>query len=180
MQDSAWELFHHYLRKTGHFIGYGTVGFTFLRAWLHTLSQRGRTALVAWRLESCILAILSTAIVASGDEFHQCFIPGRTGRCLGCVARHLRRAACCVVVWLICWSRRTQPLLELHGPNSSVEASIQRHRIEAVPQPKPNRSYSRTASRFASVTVNVIALNPRFRRGSAQQRSISLPSPLPR
>src|SRR5579871_3109588 len=34
--DPGWEVFHHYLRKTGHFVGYGTVGFTFLRAWLHT------------------------------------------------------------------------------------------------------------------------------------------------
>ena len=37
IRDSSWDLYHHYLRKTGHFIGYGLVAFTFLRAWLHTL-----------------------------------------------------------------------------------------------------------------------------------------------
>jgi hypothetical protein len=71
--DVRWESFHHYLRKTGHFVGYGTVGFTFLRAWLHTIARRGISSLLSWRLESSILAILSTAIVASGDEFHHSF-----------------------------------------------------------------------------------------------------------
>lgn len=109
IQDQAWELFHHYLRKSGHFIGYGTVGFTFLRAWLYTLAQRGRSTLVAWRLESCILAILSTAIVASADEFHQSFIPSRTGLPSDVVLDTCGAAVCCILVWLICWSRRTQP-----------------------------------------------------------------------
>jgi VanZ family protein len=57
------------------FLGYGTVCLTFLRAWLYTLYGRGRYAAAAWRLESAILAILSTAIVASCDEFHQTFLP---------------------------------------------------------------------------------------------------------
>jgi VanZ family protein len=88
IRDSSWEFFHHALRKTGHFVGYGTVGFTFLRAWLHTLGRRGPMALLAWRLESTILAILSTAIVASGDEFHQTFLPSRTGNARRRAARH--------------------------------------------------------------------------------------------
>ena len=79
MADSTWETIHHLLRKTGHFTGYGTVCFTFLRAWLHTLDRRGRMTLLAWRLQSSILAIFSTAIVASCDEFHQSFLPDRTG-----------------------------------------------------------------------------------------------------
>src|ERR1700761_9773335 len=48
-QDDAWEAFHHLLRKSGHFIGYGTVGFTFLRAWLHMLGRQGVVSLVKWR-----------------------------------------------------------------------------------------------------------------------------------
>ena len=35
--------------------------------------------LLAWRLEASILAIFSTAIVASCDEFHQTFLPTRYG-----------------------------------------------------------------------------------------------------
>ena len=103
--DLGWESFHHYLRKTGHFVGYGTVGFTFLRAWLHTLRRRGPSTLFSWRLESTILAIFSTAIVASADEIHQTFIPSRTGTPADVL---LDTAGACVlslIVWLFCWSR---------------------------------------------------------------------------
>ena len=78
-KDANWELLHHYLRKTGHFIGYGTVGLTFLRAWLYTLGRRVQPTVFAWRMRSTVLAVACTAIVASGDEFHQTFLPGRTG-----------------------------------------------------------------------------------------------------
>lgn len=105
--DTAWDIFHHVLRKSGHFIGYGTVGFTFLRAWLHTLQHRGRATLLAWRVESSILAIFSTAIVASGDEFHQTFLPGRTGTPVDVLLDTAGATTLCLLVWLICWSKRT-------------------------------------------------------------------------
>lgn len=104
--DTAWDLFHHILRKSGHFVGYGTVGFTFLRAWLYTLGRRGATALLSWRLESTILAIFSTAIVASCDEFHQSFIPSRTGTPVDVLLDTAGATTLCLLVWLICWSRR--------------------------------------------------------------------------
>jgi VanZ family protein len=113
IRDSSWEFFHHALRKTGHFVGYGTVGFTFLRAWLHTLGRRGPMALLAWRLESTILAIMSTAIVASGDEFHQTFLPSRTGTPVDVLLDTAGAGALCLLVWLICWSKRTPEELEL-------------------------------------------------------------------
>ena len=103
--DAHWDLFHHYLRKSGHFIGYGTVGLTFLRAWLYTLSRRGRSALLTWRLESAILAVLSTAVVASCDEFHQTFIPSRTGTPTDVLLDTIGAITLCSLVWLICWSR---------------------------------------------------------------------------
>jgi VanZ family protein len=108
IRDAAWDSFHHFLRKTGHFVGYGTVGFTFLRAWLHTLDRRGPTGLLAWRVESSILAIFSTAIVASCDEFHQTFLPDRTGTPVDVLLDTTGACALCLLVWLICWSRRTQ------------------------------------------------------------------------
>src|ERR1035437_9707673 len=52
INDNLWDLYHHYLRKSGHFIGYGLVAFTFLRAWLHTLDLRGSGSLLSWRLQS--------------------------------------------------------------------------------------------------------------------------------
>lgn len=111
--DTGWDLFHHYLRKSGHFIGYGTVGFTFLRAWLHTLRQRGASTLFTWRIQSSILAILSTAIVASGDEFHQTFLPGRTGTPVDVLLDSCGACTMCLLVWLIFWRRNRAPALEL-------------------------------------------------------------------
>jgi VanZ family protein len=107
--DVGWETFHHYLRKTGHFVGYGIVGFTFLRAWLYTLGLRGTESLLSWRTESTLLAILSTALVASADEVHQSFLPSRTGTPQDVLLDSAGATAFCLVVWLICWSRRTEP-----------------------------------------------------------------------
>jgi VanZ family protein len=113
MSDSTWDAVHHVIRKSGHFVGYGTVGFTFLRAWLHTLNHRGPATLLAWRAESTILAIFSTAIVASGDEFHQSFLPSRTGSPVDVLLDTAGATALCLLVWLICWSRPTPELEEL-------------------------------------------------------------------
>jgi VanZ family protein len=105
INDAGWELFHHYLRKTGHFVGYGAVGFTFLRAWLHTQARRGIGSLIAWRTECTVLAIFSTALVASGDEFHQSFLPSRTGVPLDVLLDTSGACALCLAVWLVFWSR---------------------------------------------------------------------------
>ncbi len=106
INDISWDLYHHYLRKTGHFVGYGLVALTFLRAWLHTLTQRGQSTLIAWRLESSILAIFSTAIVASCDEYHQTFIPSRTGSPYDVLLDTCGATMLCLLVWLLCWSKR--------------------------------------------------------------------------
>jgi VanZ family protein len=108
IDDIVWGNLHHYIRKTGHFLGYGAVGFTFLRAWLHTLDRRGRRSLTAWRLQSSLLAILSTALVASGDEFHQTFIPSRTGSPMDVLLDTIGALTLCLLVWLVCWIRRSE------------------------------------------------------------------------
>ena len=107
IRDQVWEPFHHYLRKTGHFVGYGTVCLTFLRAWLHTIGDRRPNSLLVWRLESCALAIFSTAIVASGDEAHQAFLADRTGTPADVLLDTLGGATLCLLVWLICWVGRS-------------------------------------------------------------------------
>jgi len=112
IRDSSWDLYHHYLRKSGHFVGYGLVAFTFLRAWLHTLDRRAPGSLRSWRLKSTLLAILSTAFIASCDEFHQSFLPDRTGSPLDVLLDTAGACALCLLVWLICWNRR-QPSRKL-------------------------------------------------------------------
>jgi VanZ family protein len=67
-------VFHHYLRKTGHFVGYGMLSVLLLRGWRATLDQQNvqlaRTLLLSW---------LGTVFVATMDEWHQSYIPSRTG-----------------------------------------------------------------------------------------------------
>jgi VanZ family protein len=73
-----WAVVHHYLRKTGHFTGYGVVSLCFFHGWRTTLRVAdGARAL--W-IRSAILAVGCTIMVAAADEFHQTFLPGRTGR----------------------------------------------------------------------------------------------------
>jgi VanZ family protein len=67
-------IFHFYLRKAGHVIGYGMLSLLLLRGWRATLDPArawlGRVTLLAW---------LGTVLVASLDEWHQSYIPSRTG-----------------------------------------------------------------------------------------------------
>ena len=72
LSDATWDLLHHHLRKSGHFLGYGALGLAWLRAWRMTLPD-------ARFLSPAGLALLGTALVASWDEWHQTFMPNRTG-----------------------------------------------------------------------------------------------------
>ena len=65
---------HHYLRKTGHVVGYGVLSLLLLRGLLATFR---RSQVWVWR--TTLLALTGTAFVASMDEWHQSFIPSRTG-----------------------------------------------------------------------------------------------------
>jgi len=65
-----------YVRKTGHFVGYFTMSFLLFRSWRAMLPQFGRGP---WALRWSWVAWLMTTFIASMDEWHQTFIPGRTG-----------------------------------------------------------------------------------------------------
>jgi VanZ family protein len=70
--DARWPMIHHLIRKCGHFVGYGLIGLAWLRAWWMTLP--GSRFLL-----DALLALAGTALIASADEFHQTFLPNRTG-----------------------------------------------------------------------------------------------------
>jgi len=72
VESARWEDIHHYIRKSGHFLGYGLIGLAWLRAWWMTLPQ-------SRFIQDARLALLGTALVASADEWHQSFLPNRTG-----------------------------------------------------------------------------------------------------
>jgi VanZ family protein len=75
-----WEQFHHwhfYLRKGGHVVGYAILSILLFRAWRATLPAMSA---VKWTPRWATIALVGTALVASLDEWHQSFIPSRSGR----------------------------------------------------------------------------------------------------
>ncbi len=71
VSNARWDIVHHYIRKSGHFIGYGLIGLAWLRAWRMTLPGFRFTA-------NGTFALVGTALLASWDEWHQSFLPNRT------------------------------------------------------------------------------------------------------
>jgi VanZ family protein len=72
LTNARWNIVHHYIRKTGHFTGYGFIGLAWLRAWWFTLPR-------SHFFQDFGLALLGTALIASCDEWHQTYLPNRTG-----------------------------------------------------------------------------------------------------
>jgi len=71
VSNREWNTIHHYVRKSGHFIGYGLIGLAWLRAWWLSLPH-------SRFIPDALLALVGTALIASADEFHQSFLPNRT------------------------------------------------------------------------------------------------------
>jgi VanZ family protein len=72
----TFEIWHHYIRKTGHVVGYAVLSWLLFRAWRATLPLLRNAC---WSFRWAAIAFLMTAMVASVDEWHQSFIPSRTG-----------------------------------------------------------------------------------------------------
>ena len=75
----TWQQFqpiHFYMRKGGHVFGYGLLSILLFRAWRETLPALGNPR---WTYRWANIAVLGTAFVASLDEWHQSFLPSRTG-----------------------------------------------------------------------------------------------------
>jgi VanZ family protein len=70
VSDRQWEVIHQFIRKSGHFLGYGLIGLAWLRAWWMSL-PRSRF------VPDALLALVGTALIASADEFHQSFLSNR-------------------------------------------------------------------------------------------------------
>lgn len=106
-----FEPWNHLLRKTGHVIGYGLLSFFLFRAWRETLpSIESRRSTLRWS----ILAVLGTLLVASLDEWHQTFLPSRTGRWQDVVLDTSAAIATQVLLYLL--TRRTQRTSEARAP----------------------------------------------------------------
>lgn len=120
--DERWDVIHHLLRKTGHFLGYGTLGLTWLRAWLYTWLVPLRHSAVAWRSLAWRMAIACTAVTAALDELHQTWIPDRTGMMSDVVLDTVGALVLCSTVALV-WRLWPRPTSEGPAPRSGPLAA---------------------------------------------------------
>ncbi len=77
MDRLRFQYWHFYIRKGGHVVGYAILSILLFRAWRATLPVVNDAK---WTFRWANIAILGTALVASLDEWHQSFLPSRTGR----------------------------------------------------------------------------------------------------
>jgi len=76
LSRARFEPWHFLIRKGGHVFGYGLLSILLFRAWRETLPALGNPK---WTFRWANIAVLGTALVASLDEWHQSYIPSRTG-----------------------------------------------------------------------------------------------------
>ena len=103
-----WPRFHYwhfYIRKAGHVVGYAILSLLLFRAWRATLPAMSDAK---WTLRWANIAILGTALVASLDEWHQSFIPSRTGAVRDVVLDTCAGIAAQVIIFLWwTWRRKS-------------------------------------------------------------------------
>lgn len=96
--DAArFEIWHHYMRKTGHFVGYFLLSWLLFRSWRATLPA---IDLRPWSLHWATIAWLMTSFVASLDEWHQSFLPSRTGTMQDVVLDSAAALTAQILIWL--------------------------------------------------------------------------------
>jgi len=69
-------VWHFYIRKTGHFVGYFALSFLLFRAWRATLPLPCASP---WSIQWARISFFMSALVACLDEWHQTYLPSRTG-----------------------------------------------------------------------------------------------------
>jgi VanZ family protein len=111
MDWEGFDYWHFYIRKTGHVIGYATLSILLFRAWRATFPAINHAR---WTMRWACIGILGTAIVASLDEWHQSFIPTRTGRWQDVVLDTCAGIAAQVLVLMWAWKS---------GPSGPRESS---------------------------------------------------------
>jgi VanZ family protein len=73
---ASFEPWHAFLRKCGHVFGYALLSILLFRAWRETLPRMDGGP---WTPRWATIAVVGTALVASLDEWHQSYLPSRTG-----------------------------------------------------------------------------------------------------
>jgi VanZ family protein len=97
-------VWNHHMRKAGHILGYFVLSLLLFRAWRATLPYVSASL---WSFRWARISFIMTALVASLDEWHQTFLPSRTGRWQDVVLDSTAALAAQVVIWVFVWRRHS-------------------------------------------------------------------------
>ena len=104
LDPTHFPLWHFLIRKSGHFIGYFTLSWLLFRAWRDTFPLSGRN----WSIEWARISFFMAALVACLDEWHQTYLPSRTGRLHDVVLDSSAALIAQIVLFLLLRKRRPE------------------------------------------------------------------------
>ncbi len=103
LDEVAFAIWHHIIRKTGHCVGYALLSWFFFRAWRATLPLPNPAE---WAFKWARISFLMTAGVATLDEWHQSYLPSRTGRWQDVVLDSTAALVMQIFLWMVLRGRR--------------------------------------------------------------------------
>jgi VanZ family protein len=120
-----WNLIHHLVRKTGHFMGYGVFSLICFRSlWISFQTPASR---LQRQMRAHGLAILSTFLVAAADEIHQSLLPNRNGQFSDVLLDTCGAVALALVLFMAMqvaeYRRQARERSNCHPEPASVEAA---------------------------------------------------------
>lgn len=123
--NAVWVKLLYDIRKTGHFFGYGFVSVVFFRAWRMTFRLSRAYSAVTASLRAAAVALLSTLIISSADEFHQSFLPKRTGSPFDVLLDMCGAVTCHLILFsfvgsLLELTNTTSPVVQLRGKTREI------------------------------------------------------------
>jgi VanZ family protein len=119
MDYAHFEHWHFFIRKGGHVFGYGLLCILLFRAFRETLPAVNRAG---WTLRWASLAVLGTAVVAGLDEWHQSYIPSRTGTPKDVLLDTCAAIAAQVLLAIFyTWTRKSRETNSLQSPRSAKD-----------------------------------------------------------
>jgi VanZ family protein len=121
MDRAHFHHWHFFIRKGGHVFGYGLLSILLFRAWRETLPSIEN---LKWTFRWATIAVLGTAFVASLDEWHQSFIPSRTGTPWDVLLDTCAAIAAQILLFLLYWSSgkfsRKRPHVSIQSPDDGT------------------------------------------------------------
>jgi aryl carrier-like protein len=99
-------IWHFYIRKSGHFVAYFMLSLLLFRAWRATLP--GISGWL-WSIQWARISFLMTALVATLDEWHQTYLPSRTGTAHDVLLDSAAALFAQIIIFLWFWRTSAKP-----------------------------------------------------------------------